>query len=469
MHCELDGNLTSTAKLNLITDTVTRPAQMSERPVGGGLLTVGVEMHRTTGSRLLSGALTVVLTATTAGAVLLGGATAAHAAPSARHKSTDFAFYAQGHGTKIRGGQVPAGSRTTAFQAIGCTNVAGITKRNEVTDATLPGAGTASDITTKVMTRYRHGVASSITKTSVAKVVLGEGSGLGTVTLRAINATARASHGPDGFHASFTSTLGKIVFTPPVGPSQEIPVPSPGQYVDIPGLVRIGLGGDNSRTSGSMARAAGYAVVIRMIPTNTKIDIGRGRTIVAKDVKVGLFHGNSAAIDTTALAGNVKVGRQPLSIIPCQGSQGILREKALAGINLDGGLVVNGLRSAYVGDQTDRAAFGRTIGEVASVNLGGGQLVVDAIRGVARVKRTAHGVKRSIRGSSVGTITANGQPQTFPDTGVLEIPGVAKLERNVTHKGKIGISVVALRITLLDGSGAVINLGSAHLAIRKKH
>jgi hypothetical protein len=94
--------------------------------------------------------------------------------------------------------------------------------------------------------------------------------------------------------------------------------------------------------------------------------------------------------------------------------------------------------------------------------------VVNAIKGVAHVKRTSHGVTRNIRGSSIGSITVNGDPQTFPPSDVIEVPGVATLERNVVHKTKIGISVVALRVTLLDGSGAVIDLGTARLSIRKK-
>ena len=49
---------------------------------------------------------------------------------------------------------------------------------------------------------------------------------------------------------------------------------------------------------------------------------------------------------------------------------------------------------------------------------------------------------------------------------MLNIPGVAKLERNVVHRYTNGISVIALRVTLLDGSGAVLDLGEAHLKIK---
>jgi hypothetical protein len=58
-------------------------------------------------------------------------------------------------------------------------------------------------------------------------------------------------------------------------------------------------------------------------------------------------------------------------------------------------------------------------------------------------------------------VTFEGDRQRFPDTGVLEIPGVARLERGVVTRERNAISVVALRITLLDGSLATIDLGNA--------
>jgi hypothetical protein len=42
---------------------------------------------------------------------------------------------------------------------------------------------------------------------------------------------------------------------------------------------------------------------------------------------------------------------------------------------------------------------------------------------------------------------------------------VAKLERKVVTRSKTGLKVVALRVTLLDGSGAVVDLGEAKLNI----
>ena len=67
----------------------------------------------------------------------------------------------------------------------------------------------------------------------------------------------------------------------------------------------------------------------------------------------------------------------------------------------------------------------------------------------------------------MGTITADGEPQTFPDTGILEIPGVARLEEKIVEREAQSISVVGVRVTLLDGSGAVIDLGTASIGAKR--
>jgi hypothetical protein len=74
---------------------------------------------------------------------------------------------------------------------------------------------------------------------------------------------------------------------------------------------------------------------------------------------------------------------------------------------------------------------------------------------------------RNTRGTSTLTITVEGDPHTIPPSGVLEIPGVVKIEEKVTTMTRGGIGVVALRVTLLDGSGAVIDLGIARTQVKK--
>ena len=84
------------------------------------------------------------------------------------------------------------------------------------------------------------------------------------------------------------------------------------------------------------------------------------------------------------------------------------------------------------------------------------------------VERLRNGtLRRNTSGTTLGTITVNGRTETIPASGVLEIPGVAKLERNVVDKIANGLHVVSLRVTLLDGSGAVFELGEASLRISR--
>ena len=60
------------------------------------------------------------LTLATAGALTMAPADAGPADKAARKKATNFAFVASGFGTKVTGGQVPAGSGTSAYEAFGC-------------------------------------------------------------------------------------------------------------------------------------------------------------------------------------------------------------------------------------------------------------------------------------------------------------------------------------------------------------
>lgn len=103
------------------------------------------------------------------------------------------------------------------------------------------------------------------------------------------------------------------------------------------------------------------------------------------------------------------------------------------------------------------------------LDLGGGIVVLDGIVGRATVTRTAHHVTRSAQGTSVGSVTVNGVAQDFPKSGVIAVPGVAKLETHLVKRSRTGLTVTAPRITLLDGSGAVDRLGRAQLKVSMLH
>jgi hypothetical protein len=397
-----------------------------------------------------------------------------YAATPAKVGHSHFALTMSGYGTRIIGGQVPGGSQTTAYQRIGCTNKVNKAKNNDVASATIPGLGGLSGLHTRVWTTRHHGVVGSNASHSVDSLTLAS-TPLGTLSINAINATARAYHDATGFHATTTTSSGSITLTPPAPPPplpplppQTFPLPTPGQPVTIPGLATIYAGKNTRHSSATGAFANAVALIVDVTATGTQAKVGRAVAQIGSGLTYGMFHGHSNATRiSTALQGNLKSGPNPLSLMPCQGTAGAVRSKALASLDLGGQLVVNGLGSSERGVQTDTQANGYERGEVAQVNLGSGALVVNGIVGQANVKRTAHKIVRSAKGTTVGTITANGQTMRFPSTGVLEIPGVAKLERRLITKTQTGLTVVALRITLLGGTGGVIDLGEAKLRISK--
>ena len=426
---------------------------------------------------------TTVLSAVAAGllAATLGVTPAASAAPvpastsgtsgtPTKAKATsDIALKGYGYGTRVVGGQVPAGSGMTAFIAIGCAVKTGIDRDNVVADADLQGNGTVSGVKTELWTRNVDGARHSYSRNTTASIVLAD-SPLGSLSIRGITSTSHAWHDAKGFHAETESSVGKIVFTPPVGDPQVLDIPTPGQPVPVPGLGTIYFGGSAKKVTDTGAIARASALRLDLTPSSgTQVTVARTTAQALSGVKHGRFGGYSAGTEVTALDGTVRSGRNPLSLMPCQGTDGEVEGKDDATADLGGQLIVNGVSSRQRGKRFPGRSVAWERGSVAQLNLGGGQLVVDAVVGKATATRTATGkLITSTDGSTVGSITANGEPQTFPDTGVLEIPGVARLEPMVVTEVAGGISVVALRITLLDGTGAVIDLGVAKATIRTR-
>lgn len=403
----------------------------------------------------------------TTSAILLGPAGApAQAASGTTKTPTHFALVAVGFGTRAEGGQVPTGSDTTAYQAFGCTNKAGIRRENHQAAVTAPGLGRLSGVKTNVWTTLgRSGVVASKSRNTIAKLTVRDNS-MGTIEVEAISSFSKAFHDSSGFHSLTRTDIGAITYTPAAGPSQSIPVPTPGQPAIIPGFATITVGQSRTAHSGSGARAAANAFDISVIPSGTRARVAHSATKIYAGVKHGMFNGFSSGTRAQAADGHVTSGYTPLSLIPCQGTGGKVRTKSITHTNLGNNVIAQGLSSSQMGRQTSTATSGFERGRISSVDIGGGQLVITGIVGKANVERLGSRVKRNAKGTTVGSITANGETQTLPDSGVLEIPGVARIETRLVQRYQTGIHVTAVRLTLLDGSGAVINLGEAKLRIR---
>jgi hypothetical protein len=396
---------------------------------------------------------------------LVAGTTAT-ATAAAEPTPTPYALSAFGIGTAVKGGSVPATSGKTAYRIIGCTNRAGVDRENHEAEATVPGLGVVSGVKTRVWTTKTDGVVASNSLHQVASIMIGEGSGQGTVEIRGVKSYSRAYHDDKGFHAAYETEIGQIVYTPVEGGPEVLLPPTPGQTLEVPGLANIKLGSHSRHHGADGAKAYATTLKIEVIPSDTMARVAHTSAKIGGGVKSALFRGNSNATRMDALDGNLTSGPTPHLPMPCQGTDGEVKSNNLATVDLGGQVVVSGANTSEMADQTQRKAWGWEKSSVAELNLGGGQLVISGVVGKVNVSREDGTVTRDIKGTTVGSITANGEPQEIPDPGQsLTIPGVAVIETAVVKELKSGLAVTAVKVTLLDGTGAVINLGQAQLQV----
>jgi hypothetical protein len=411
---------------------------------------------------LLTGSLVATSAALLPSAVAADGSD--KSASAKKSKRTPFAFKSATYGSRVRGGELPASSGTTSYQAVGCTNAVGADKTNVVASVEIPGLGTAKNVSTRNWTERRNGVHSSYATHDIAKIVLAESS-FGELAIKGLSSYSRAYHDGSKFHAQTKTEVASLTFTPTDGAPQVLALPTPGTPVIIPGAVEIRLGSELRRADANGAKARADVLEVTLIPTATRVRVAHTAAKLNRGVKRGLFSGFSAATRVSALDNLIKSGPQPHTRMPCQGTEGKEKGKDIASVDLSPLAQVGAASTRQLGAQRSGKANGYELARVASINLGDGALVITGIQGKANVVRTRGGVTSDTKGTKFATATANGTEYAFPDLDGVSIPGLVKIDTGVTKKLKNGIEVIAVRLTLLDGTGAVIDLGHARLQI----
>ncbi len=117
--------------------------------------------------------MTIVLAVACAGLIAPSGAAALSADASAKPQPTGFALLAVGFGSRVEGGQLPAGSDATAYEVIGCTQMSGKMRKNYEAEVEVPGLGLLEGVTTKLWTEKKGGTVSSYSSHSIARVTIG--------------------------------------------------------------------------------------------------------------------------------------------------------------------------------------------------------------------------------------------------------------------------------------------------------
>lgn len=381
---------------------------------------------------------------------------------------TPFVFKGNGYGTSVEGGELPVDSSRLALSSMACTTIAGKKNRNFVEESEIPGLGTVRGVFSRVVSKKKGGTTFQTSKHKVAEVVLAD-SPLGSLSISGVVSTTRASFSAkDGWQASADTKIAGITFTPPVGDPQTIPIPSPGQTVPVPGLANITLGRTIEKPEPAKKRSRAYAVgvVVEVVPTGTTIKLARSMSKLERGFKTGIFGGSAIPVKAKVLGELVEVGRVVRQVMPCLGTDGELETSEAADVNLGDQVVVQAASARQKGKQTNRRAVGTEVARIAELDLGGGALVLDAIESRVKVTRLKSGKLKRSASAKVGAITAGGgDAQSLEELDGLEIPGVLKIETGLRKKIKDGIRMIGLRITLLDGTGAVIDLATSKLSI----
>lgn len=405
----------------------------------------------------------------TAAPAAASGAVATLAERSTKLRSTRFAFRANGYGTSVEGGDLPVESSRTAVSSIGCTNLLGKDNSNTVVDADVPGLLQVGTVDSTTQTRRVKGRTTSIGKHKVADVAIGV-PGLLTLGISAVNTVAKAWHGPDGYDSRARTSLGRLTLGLPGGLEQSLPLPSPEQPVTVPGLLRIQLGRTIEKANQTQARSYATGLEVKIIPTGTVVKISRSAAKIEEGERGGIFNGAGAPVQVSLLGDLIKVGQAVVQRMPCLGTGGERLEEAAATVDLAGAIRIEGAQGTTRTTQNRRRNKAKAVATatVGRVDLGGGTLVIDAIRSKATAVRNSKKVRRSSDGTTVGSISFNGQSFALPDLDGIEIPGLAKIETDVRTRTPFGMRVVALRISLLEGTeiDSVVDIGLAKVKIR---
>ena len=228
------------------------------------------------------------------------------------------------------------------------------------------------------------------------------------------------------------------------------------------------------------ARSTANALRLHLDNPDTWIGVGRSWAQINRDLPAGVFVGAGWGAEIpSGLGGALDVGRLVNQPLRCQGTDGEVLSRSLAGFDPgNAGQLVLGTHtgSSWGVQRRDGYAKAWTRGRVASLTLGPLQLT--GVSGKALVRQSRSGKVTTEASYEIGKLVANGQEQgSVPPPGQDLVIGdgaghdALRLRFGVTSKTRRSVTVTAVRITVLDvagvPAGTVIDLGNARAAIKR--
>jgi hypothetical protein len=368
---------------------------------------------------------------------------------------TDYSLTATGYGTKVSGGNLSVNSGRTAYSHIGCTRSAGLNRANHVAGVRLERLADAEAVRSRSWTTSGGGVVAANSSSSIARVTVGN------VRINTIKASTRSWHDSAGFHARATTSVAGVVAA-----GVDLGVPTAGNPIVVPGVVRVALGGKQQRDDAVSASAKAISLRITVLATDTKIIAGYASSRIDGNVTGGIFSGHANGSQVRILGRTATSGKTSLQPIPCAGTRGEVRSNTTASVNALGA-TVRGLESSVYGVQQGSVARGYTRAKVVKATLFQ-RIRVSGVVARANVTLQADGTHvRTANGTKVGGVFLDGQRLRIGADNLVKIANLALVRVKVVDKSRNGIDVVAVRIKLLAGpnAGSVIDLAHAKLSI----
>ncbi|MDP3967542.1 MAG: choice-of-anchor P family protein [Nocardioides sp.] len=251
--------------------------------------------------------------------------------------------------------------------------------------------------------------------------------------------------------------------------------------IAIPGLGKIALGHERSKARAGFAESSTYALKLHLDAIQTKVDLGRAWSRVARNRPDQVFHG-AAILGRVNLAETGQggpltlLGRILMQGVRCEGTGGKFKAERVGESNILGGLVkVTGAKSESMGKHRKNGSavtvLRSTIGSVQL--LGPVPVEVRGLVSQARVVQGPRGrIKRRVPTVRIAQVLVDGKEITLHPSGVTEFDGgfiqTTGSGKNVKRL-KRGIAVTGIRVGLSDAGplGRIVELGLATARIRR--
>jgi hypothetical protein len=186
----------------------------------------------------------------------------------------------------------------------------------------------------------------------------------------------------------------------------------------------------------------------------------------------GSFRGHAQGATANAKFGpaSASFDRASHKTIACEGTRGTVRSARLDGLAAgpdSGPSSLGAMRSSVYSDKTATSAVARNVADISDVNLLGGRITADTVKGVARISASRSRLAYSITGSGFENLNILGNliPEDVAPNTRIPLPGLGNVTvKRVVPKGDFqdqgSVTVQMLSIAITQANSLSLPVGS---------